>query len=127
MKINLLLFLIFPFLLFSKDIEYELGFELESNRSSTVVLFYYRTDAYRLETARDFSMDRNDFIRQASIDVRDIYKARKGDIIRLEEAFRNGKIYRVELLNEKLRRKKYFVLTKDLKKLSLLLKKPELD
>jgi|TARA_B110000438_G_scaffold290624_1_gene326566 hypothetical protein len=122
MKIKILLLLIFPLFLVANEPVYELGSTLESNRSSTIVLFNYRTDAFRLETARDFSLDRNDFIRQASIDVRDIYKAKRGDVIRLEESLRNGKIFKVVLLSDKVRRKEYFVLSRDLKKLSLLSK-----
>jgi hypothetical protein len=124
MKTTLFLFLISPFILFADEIQYDIGSELESNRISTVVLFHYRTDAFRLETATNFNLDGNDFIRHASIDVRDMYKARKGDIIRLEESYREGKIYRVELLSDKVRRKKYFVLSKDLKQLSLILPEP---
>jgi hypothetical protein len=50
-----------------------------------------------------------------------MYKAKRGDIIRLEESYRNGKVYRIELLSDKVRRKKYFVLSRDLNKLSLIL------
>lgn len=108
-------------MLFANEVHYDIGAQLESSRSSTIALFHYRADAFRLETAGDFNLDGNDFIRYASIDIRDMYKARKGDIIRLEESYRDGKIYRVELLSDKVRRKKYFVLSKDLKKLSLIL------
>jgi len=74
-----------------------------------------------LNTARDFDFSTEDFMRHAAIDARDIYKARKGDVIRLEESYRDGKIFRVSLLSDKVRRKKYFVLSEDLKKLSLIL------
>lgn len=121
MKTTFFFFLIYPLFLFANEVHYDIGAQLESNRSSTIALFHYRADAFRLETVRDFNLDGNDFIRYASIDVRDMYKARKGDIIRLEESYRDGKIYRVELLSDKVRRKKYFVLSKDLKKLSLIL------
>ena len=120
MKNIFFLLLIFPLILLADEIEYKVGTELESKRSSTVALFHYRADAYRLQTARHFNFDGSDFIRHATIDARDIYKARKGDIIRLEESYRRGEIYRVELQSDKVRRKKYFVLSEDLKKLSLI-------
>lgn len=119
MKIIFFIILIFPFSLFSKEVQYNIGAELESNRTSTIALFHYRADAVRLENARDFHFYTEDFVRHAAIDARDIYKARKGDIIRLEESYRDGKIYRVQLLTNKVKRKKYFVLSEDLKKLSL--------
>ena len=121
MKSIFFILLISPLLLLSKEAEYAVGSELQSERSSTIALYHYRADAVRLNTARDFSFSTNDFVSHAAIDARDIYKARKGDVIRLEESYRNGKIFRVSLLSDKVRRKKYFVLSEDLKKLSLIL------
>ena len=121
MKTIFFIILIIPLLLFSKEAEYVIGSELESDRSSLIALYHYRADAVRLNTARDFDFSTEDFVRHAAIDARDIYKARKGDVIRLEESYRDGKIFRVSLLSDKLRRKKYFVLSEDLKKLSLIL------
>ena len=121
MKTIFFIILIIPLLLFSKEAEYVIGSELESDRSSSIALFHYRADAVRLNTARDFDFSTEDFVRHAAIDARDIYKARKGDVIRLEESYRDGKIFRVSLLSDKVRRKKYFVLSEDLKKLSLIL------
>ena len=119
MKTIFFIILIIPLLLFSKEAEYVIGSELESDRSSSIALYHYRADAVRLNTARDFDFSTEDFVRHAAIDARDIYKARKGDVIRLEESYRDGKIFRVSLLSDKVRRKKYFVLSEDLKKLSL--------
>ena len=119
MKTIFFIILIIPLLLFSKEAEYVIGSELESDRSSLIALYHYRADAVRLNTARDFDFSTEDFVRHAAIDARDIYKARKGDVIRLEESYRDGKIFRVSLLSDKVRRKKYFVLSEDLKKLSL--------
>ena len=121
MKTIFFIILIIPLLLFSKEAEYVIGSELESDRSSSIALYHYRADAVRLNTARDFDFSIEDFVRHAAIDARDIYKARKGDVIRLEESYRDGKIFRVSLLSDKVRRKKYFVLSEDLKKLSLIL------
>ena len=118
MKTIFFIILIIPLLLFSKEAEYVIGSELESDRSSLIALYHYRADAVRLNTARDFDFSTEDFVRHAAIDARDIYKARKGDVIRLEESYRDGKIFRVSLLSDKVRRKKYFVLSEDLKKLS---------
>ena len=121
MKTIFFIILIIPLLLFSKEAEYVIGSELESDRSSSIALYHYRADAVRLNTARDFDFSTEDFVRHAAIDARDIYKVRKGDVIRLEESYRDGKIFRVSLLSDKVRRKKYFVLSEDLKKLSLIL------
>ena len=115
-----LILLTSPLLLFSMEEDYAVGSELQSERSSAIALYHYRADAVRLKTARDFSFSAHDFVSHAAIDARDIYKARKGDIIRLEESYRNGKIFRVTLLSDKVSRKKYFVLSEDLKKLFLI-------
>ena len=120
MKRIFLILLTSPLLLFSMEEDYALGSELQSERSSAIALYHYRADAVRLKTARDFSFSAHDFVSHAAIDARDIYKARKGDIIRLEESYRNGKIFRVTLLSDKVSRKKYFVLSEDLKKLFLI-------
>ena len=120
MKRIFLILLVTPLLLFSKEVEYVIGSELESDRSSAIALYHYRADAVRLKTARDFNFSIQDFVSHAAIDARDIYKARKGDVIRLEESYRDGKIFRVSLLSDKVSRKKYFVLSEDLKKLFLI-------
>ena len=120
MKRIFLILLTSPLLLFSMEEDYAIGSELQSERSSAIALYHYRADAVRLKTARDFSFSAHDFVSHAAIDARDIYKARKGDIIRLEESYRNGKIFRVSLLRDKVSRKKYFVLSEDLKKLFLI-------
>ena len=120
MKRIFLILLTSPLLLFSMEEDYAVGSELQSERSSAIALYHYRADAVRLKTARDFSFSAHDFVSHAAIDARDIYKARKGDIIRLEESYRNGKIFRVSLLSDKVSRKKYFVLSEDLKKLFLI-------
>ena len=120
MKRIFLILLTSPLLLFSMEEDYAIGSELQSERSSAIALYHYRADAVRLKTARDFSFSAHDFVSHAAIDARDIYKARKGDIIRLEESYRNGKIFRVSLLSDKVSRMKYFVLSEDLKKLFLI-------
>ena len=120
MKRIFLILLTSPLLLFSMEEDYAIGSKLQSERSSAIALYHYRADAVRLKTARDFSFSAHDFVSHAAIDARDIYKARKGDIIRLEESYRNGKIFRVSLLSDKVSRKKYFVLSEDLKKLFLI-------
>ena len=119
MKRIFLILLTSPLLLFTMEEDYAIGSELQSERSSAIALYHYRADAVRLKTARDFSFSAHDFVSHAAIDARDIYKARKGDVIRLEESYRDGKIFRVSLLSDKVRRKKYFVLSEDLKKLFL--------
>ena len=120
MKRIFLILLTSPLLLFTMEEDYAIGSELQSERSSAIALYHYRADAVRLKTARYFSFSAHDFVSHAAIDARDISKARTGDIIRLEESYRNGKIFRVSLLSDKVSRKKYFVLSEDLKKLFLI-------
>jgi len=118
MNIKLLILLSFltPSLLFSSTLDYEIGDELESKRSSDIALFHFKTDAIKLQIARDHTFSLNDFILHGSVDSRDIYKPRKGEVIRIEESIRKGDIFRVELLNPKrVKRTKFYVFKKDLK------------
>jgi hypothetical protein len=119
MKHFLLISLFTPFILFCENFNYEIGSELESRRNASITLLHYRSDAIKLGIARDFSFSSMEFMRFGTVDVRDIYKSRRGDVIRLKESIQKGKIYKVELLNNKVKRKNYFVLTEDLKRLSL--------
>jgi hypothetical protein len=86
-------------------IVYEVGDELKLKRDNSVVLFYYKHDAIELILNREFIDSPYDLF----IDARDLYRIKKGEKIRLVESFRDGKIFKVELLKEKTRRDYYFI------------------
>ena len=78
---------------------YEVGDELKLKRDNSVVLFYFKHDAIELSLNREFI----DSPYGLFIDARDLYRIKKGEKIRLVESFRDGKIFKVELLKEKSR------------------------
>lgn len=82
---------------------FEVGHELQLKRDNMVVLYHYKADAVEMNLTRDFI----DY--PSVIDVRDIYKIKKGEKIKLLESFRKGKIFKVELLKEKAKRDYYFL------------------
>ena len=84
---------------------YEVGDELKLKRDNSVVLFYFKHDAIELSLNREFI----DSPYGLFIDARDLYRIKKGEKIRLVESFRDGKIFKVELLKEKSRRDHYFI------------------
>ena len=86
MKTTLFLILIFPVLSFANAVNYDIGAKLESDRGSTIALFHYRADAFRLETARDFNLDAGDFMRYASIDVETCTKPKEVTLFVLKKA-----------------------------------------
>ena len=88
-----------------EKIDYEVGDELKLKRDNSVVLFYYKHDAIELILNREFIDSPYDLF----IDARDLYRIKKGEKIRLVESFRDGKIFKVELLKEKTRRDYYFI------------------
>ena len=88
-----------------EKIVYEVGDELKLKRDNSVVLFYYKHDAIELILNREFIDSPYDLF----IDARDLYRIKKGEKIRLVESFRDGKIFKVELLKEKTRRDYYFI------------------
>ena len=88
-----------------EKIVYEVGDELKLKRDNSVVLFYYKHDAIELILNREFIDSPYDLF----IDARDLYRIKKGEKIRLVESFRDGKIFKVELLKKKPRRDQYFI------------------
>ena len=115
MKYLITLFLTASSFMFSEEVLYAEGDTLEAKKYEAVVLYFYKADAIRLNTARDFSFSLNDFLNYATIDTRDIYKIRKGDTFKITKSFRNGDVFQVYLESTRSKREKYFVLSEDLK------------
>ena len=99
-----------------EKIVYEVGNELTLKRDNSVVLFYYKHDAIELNLNREFI----DSPYGLFIDARDLYRIKKGEKIRLVESFRDGKIFKVELLKEKPRRDHYFIEIESLRSYNLI-------
>ena len=99
-----------------EKIVYEVGDELTLKRDNSVVLFYFKHDAIELNLNREFI----DSPYGLFIDARDLYRIKKGEKIRLVESFRDGKIFKVELLKEKPRRDHYFIELESLRSYSLI-------
>ena len=110
MKYLITLFLIASSFMFSEEVLYEEGDTFEAKKYEAVALYFYKADAIRLNTARDFSFSLNDFLNYAAIDTRDIYKIRKGDTFKITKSFRNGDVFQVYLESTRSKREKYFVL-----------------
>ena len=115
-----LIFLVLVTLTFSlsakEKIVYEVGNELTLKRDNSVVLFYFKHDAIELNLNREFI----DSPYGLFIDARDLYRIKKGEKIRLVESFRDGKIFKVELLKEKPRRDHYFIELESLRSYNLI-------
>ena len=92
-------------------IVYEVGSELKLKRDNSVVLYHYKHDAIEINLNRDF-LD-SPFGRL--IDARDLYRVKRGEKIKILEGFRDGKIFKVELLEEQPKRDYYFVELESLK------------
>ena len=58
------------------------------------------------------------------VDARDLYKIKKGEKIKLIESFREGKVFKVQLLNDKPKRNYYFVDFNSLRHYSLVQSPP---
>ena len=99
-----------------EKIDYEVGDELKQKRDNSVILFHYKHDAIELILNREFIDSPYDLF----IDARDLYRIKKGEKIRLVESFRDGKIFKVELLKEKPRRDHYFIELESLRSYSLI-------
>jgi hypothetical protein len=99
-----------------EKIVYEVGNELTLKRDNSVVLFYFKHDAIELNLNREFI----DSPYGLFIDARDLYRIKKGEKIRLVESFRDGKIFKVELLKEKPRRDHYFIELESLRSYNLI-------
>ena len=121
MKYLFLITLTFSFLLNSNEIEFREGDEFLVKKFSSIALFSYRTDATKVNIAKDLSYSLNDFMNYATVDQRDIYKIRKGDSFVLIDSYRGGDIFEVTLNSKRTSREKYFILSEDLRKSSLAL------
>ena len=121
MKYIFLITLTFSFLLNSNEIEFKEGDEFLVKKFSSIALFSYRTDATKVNIAKDLSYSLNDFMNYATVDQRDIYKIRKGDSFVLIDSYRGGDIFEVTLNSKRTSREKYFILSEDLRKSSLAL------
>lgn len=97
MKYLITLFLTASSFMFSEEVLYAEGDTFEAKKYEAVALYFYKADAIRLNTARDFSFSLNDFLNYATIDTRDIYKIRKGDTFKITKSFRNGDVFQVYL------------------------------
>ena len=102
------------------EIVYEVGTELKLERFSSVVLYHYKNDAININLNRDFL----DSPYRLIVDVRDLYKVKRGEKIKLLESFWEGKIFKVQLLTENPKRPYYFVELESLKHYSLIESKP---
>ena len=124
MKYLLILALLLPFSVTAeREKIYIIGSELESKKHYSLVLYHYKNDVLRINLTRDFFNPNQDFLYDIAVDSRDLYKVRKGDKIKLLESFRDGRIFKVELLEEQPKRDYYFVELESLK--NYLLIQPE--
>ena len=122
MKYLLILALLLPFSVTAeREKIYVIGSELESKKHNSLVLYHYKNDVLRINLTRDFFNPNQDFLYDIAVDSRDLYKVRKGDKIKLLESFRDGRIFKVELLEEQPKRDYYFVELESLKNYLLIL------
>lgn len=119
MRYLLLLILTSSLYVNSEDQGYKEGDEFQAKKFKTIALFLYKTDATKVNIARDLSFSLRDFMNYATVDQRDIYKIRKGDTFVLKQSYRDGDIFEVRLKSQRTSREKYFVISEDLNKSSL--------
>ena len=121
MRYYFLLILTLPFLIQSANLEFKEGDEFLANRFETIALYHYKSDATRVDIARDLSFSIHDFITYGAVDQRDIYKIKRGETFILKDSYRDGDIFEVNLKSSRTSREKYFVLSEDLKNSSITL------
>ena len=121
MRYLFLLILTFPLLIQSADQEFKEGDEFVANKFETIALFFYKSDATRVDIARDLSFSIHDFMTYGAVDQRDIYKIKRGETFILKDSYRDGEIFEVNLKSSRTSREKYFVLSEDLKNSSITL------
>ena len=121
MRYLFLLILTFPLLIQSADLEFKEGDEFIANKFETIALFFYKSDATRVDIARDLSFSIQDFMTYGAVDQRDIYKIKRGETFILKDSYRDGEIFEVNLKSSRTSREKYFVLSEDLKNSSITL------
>ena len=121
MRYLFLIILTSPFLLHSADMEFKEGDEFLANKFETIALFFYKSDATRVNLARDLSFSIHDFITYGAVDQRDIYKIKRGETFILKDSYRDGDIFEVNLKSSRTSREKFFVLSEDLRNSSITL------
>ena len=121
MRYYFLIILTFPLLIQSANLEFKEGDEFLANRFETIALYFYKSDATRVDIARDLSFSIHDFITYGAVDQRDIYKIKRGETFILKDSYRDGDIFEVNLKSSRTSREKYFVLSEDLKNSSITL------
>ena len=121
MRYYFLLILTLPFLIQSADLEFKEGDEFLANKFETIALYFYKSDATRVDIARDLSFSIHDFITYGAVDQRDIYKIKRGETFILKDSYRDGDIFEANLKSSRTSREKYFVLSEDLKNSSITL------
>ena len=121
MRYFFLIILTFSLSIESTDLEFKEGDEFLANKFETIALFFYKSDATRVDIARDLSFSIHDFMTYGAVDQRDIYKVKRGDTFILKDSYRDGDIFEVNLKSSRTSREKFFVLSEDLKNSSITL------
>ena len=121
MRYFFLIILTFSLSIESTDLEFKEGDEFLANRFETIALYFYKSDATRVDIARDLSFSIHDFMSYGAVDQRDIYKIKRGETFILKDSYRDGDIFEVNLKSSRTTREKFFVLSEDLKNSSITL------
>ena len=121
MRYFFLIILTFSLSIESTDLEFKEGDEFLANKFETITLFFYKSDATRVDIARDLSFSIHDFMTYGAVDQRDIYKIKRGETFILKDSYRDGDIFEVNLKSSRTSREKFFVLSEDLKNSSITL------
>ena len=121
MRYFFLIILTFSLSIESTDLEFKEGDEFLANKFETIALFFYKSDATRVDIARDLSFSIHDFMSYGAVDQRDIYKIKRGETFILKDSYRDGDIFEVNLKSSRTSREKFFVLSEDLKNSSITL------
>ena len=121
MRYFFLIILTFSLSIESTDLEFKEGDEFLANKFETIALFFYKSDATRVDIARDLSFSIHDFMTYGAVDQRDIYKIKRGETFILKDSYRDGDIFEVNLKSSRTSREKFFVLSEDLKNSSITL------
>ena len=121
MRYFFLIILTFSLSIESTDLEFKEGDKFLANKFETIALFFYKSDATRVDIARDLSFSIHDFMTYGAVDQRDIYKIKRGETFILKDSYRDGDIFEVNLKSSRTSREKFFVLSEDLKNSSITL------
>ena len=121
MRYFFLIILTFSLSIESTDLEFKEGDEFLAEKFETIALFFYKSDATRVDIARDLSFSIHDFMTYGAVDQRDIYKIKRGETFILKDSYRDGDIFEVNLKSSRTSREKFFVLSEDLKNSSITL------